>query len=216
MPRTDLLLAFAALLFFLILPGCNGPEPAITPPPKEFEAVAQPFLDAATNGNYAAAEKLVIATAKDELKSDFAGLTKELKALPKLTPRLVRNYNVKEKLGASTSQIFYAARSKGKWTTLEMRLDRDDNNKIQVHFWRIHKKAPHLVIGDPESAAEHMMRENSIWIILGIALFGLAFIGLIIWIVKRKPNLVAPEMPIEHRAAAKTMRDPDIINDQGE
>jgi hypothetical protein len=207
-PMTVLFSRMGLLGLLLLLAGCGEREPAVITPPKDAAAVIEPFLKELAAGNREKAAAFVSTAATDELATQFAADHKKLAAAPKLTPRFV-NQEATPSFGSGNEvNLVYAAKSKGKWTSATVRVYSYRDEPYKVEYWRVTDKAPVPPFNsnaDPEKLkqSQDMMR----WIFGGLAVFGLLGLALLIWLVKRKPHLVAPDAPVEVRRSAATVRD---------
>jgi hypothetical protein len=202
--RADFWLRVPFLLLFL-LSACAWNEPAVVDLPEEVEKVATPFVAALQKGDRKATENRVASGAQDELAAQFTKDHKQLKAAPKLTPRFI-TYKPEEMIGPDDSEvtIIYAAKSNGKWTTAEVRLFSLGDAPFQVDYWKIHDEAPAAKIYAPD-----LKPMAGVFAGLAAAIFvlGVLTIVIVLWLVRRKPHLIAPEPVVERRVAAVTRRD---------
>jgi hypothetical protein len=192
----------------LSLSGCGEREPTVIDPPREAAAVIEPFLKELAAGNREKAAAYVSTAATDELATQFVPDHKKLAAAPKLTPRFV-NQDATPSFGSGDEvNLVYAAKSKGKWTSATVRVYRYRDEPYKVEYWRVTDKAPVPPLNsnlDPEKLkqSQDMMR----WIFGALAIFGLLGLALLIWLIKRRPQLVSPDAPAETRRSAATVRD---------
>lgn len=202
--RTDFLKRAPLLLLFL-LAACAWNEPDIVELPKDIGAAATPFVSALQKGDQIAAQRHVASTAKDELDASFQSDTNALKSSPALTPRFI-SYKPETMMGPQDSEvtIIYAAKDDGKWTTAEVRLFRLGDEPYEVDHWAIDNKAPVAKAYTPNLRPLYRLFAALAGTII---LFGLLAIGLTLWIVRRKPQLVAPTPVAERRIAAVTTRE---------
>jgi predicted small lipoprotein YifL len=200
------------LTLLLVLTGCGEREPAVISPPKDVAAVVEPFLKELAAGNKEKTAAHLSPAAIDELDAQFAADHKKLAgAGKKLTPRYVDNDSSRG-FGADGKEvnIVYAVKHEGKWTSATVRVYRYRDEPYKVEYWRVTNKAPQQPRNsdfDPEEIAKQ--QKFMFWLFGGFAL--LAVLGLIalIWLIKRRPHLVAPDVPDQVRASAATVRDED-------
>ncbi len=174
---------------------------------EQAKQVAVQFLTAAREGRMDDAKQLVTATATDELQAQFKPDSQRLKAAPPpefqfALPLKTKSFDPAE----YEMQLVYASKQNGEWTTTMLRLYRYDDDPYRVEFWKIDNSEPNLFAMSDDPVFKQMpsiMR----WIFLGMAALGLILLFLILWLVRRKPRLVAPENEVERRSAAITRRE---------
>ena len=203
-PSADFLKRLPLVLLFL-LAACSWNEPAVVDIPKEIGVASGAFVAALQKGDQQAAAKHVAPTAQDELAAQFASDSKALKAAPKLTPRFI-TYKPASMMGPEDTEvtIIYAARTNSEWTTMEVRLFRLGDEPYEVGYWKISNDAPAAKNYTPD-----LRPLFGIFAVIAgvIVVIGIALIGTILWIVRRKPHIVAPPVESERRAAAITTRE---------
>lgn len=203
-PSADFLKRLPLLLLFL-LAACSWNEPAVVDVPKEIDVASGAFVAAVQKGDQQAAAKHVAPTAQDELAAQFAADSKALKAAPKLTPRFI-TYKPASMMGPEDSEvtIIYAARANGEWATMEVRLFRLGEERYEVDYWKIGTDAPVAKSYTPDLRPLFGIFAAIAGVIV---VLGIALIGTILWIVRRKPHIVSPPVESERRAAAITTRE---------
>lgn len=202
--RTDFLKRAPLLLLFL-LAACAWNEPDRIELPADIEAVSTPFMTALQKGDRIAAQRRVAPPARDELEASFQSDFNSLKSSPALTPRFI-TYKPKHMIGPQDSEvtIIYAAKDGGNWTTAEVRLFRLGDEPYEVDHWAIGNKAPIAKTYTPNLRPMFRLFAGMAG---AIVVIGLLTIGITLWIVRRKPQLVAPIPAAERRIAAVTTRE---------
>jgi hypothetical protein len=198
-----------SLLLFLPLLACGPKEPAVITLPNDVAKVAGDFLVHVKAGDEAKAALTVLASARDELHEGFASDHAKLKALPLLTPRFITK-KPRHMIGPEDTEytVIYAAKQKGQWTTAELRLYRLPDEAFEIDHWQISNRAPVAKnYAGPDAEIMREMVPGMLWGMGGLALFSLIGLAFFIWVVKRRPAMVAPEIPVEQRAAAITTRE---------
>lgn len=194
----------------MLLAACGEREPAVVIPPKDAAAVAEPFLKELRAGNRAKAESYVSSAAMDELAAQFAGDHKKLAASSALTPRFF-NSNAAAQGGTAEGEeinMVYAARKDGKWTTATVRVYRYRDEPFKIEYWRVTNKAPTMPLNS--NINEEKLKESQtlmFGMFGGIALFGLLGLLVLFWVIKRQPQLISPDIPVETRKSAATVGD---------
>lgn len=192
------------LIFFsvilLLLAGCNR-EPAVISPPKEAAAVAAPFLKQMAAGNKESASAYVANGAMDELQTQFAADHKRLAAAPALTPRYI------DRIGDKIVLV-YAAKKNDKWTSATLRLYRVGNEPFKIEYWRVANREPVPTMVASTDPKLVKMQQTMMYVMFGaMGLFGLIALGVLFWVIKRRPQLIVPEEVEETRANAVSVRD---------
>jgi hypothetical protein len=194
----------------LMIAGCAEREPAVIKPPKDAAAIIEPFLKALAAGNKDKAAAYVSPAALDELAVQFAADHKKLAAAPMLTPRFV-DTDISQADGSSEGtevNLVYAAKANGTWTSATVRVYRYRDEPFQVEYWRVTNKAPTPPLNSNIDPAKIADTEKMLgWIFAGLALLGSFGLIALIWVIKRRPQLVSPDGPIETRQSAATVRD---------
>ena len=203
-PSADFLKRLPLVLLFL-LAACSWNEPAVVDVPKEIDVASGAFVAAVQKGDQQAAAKHVAPTAQDELAAQFAADSKALTAAPKLTPRFI-TYKPASMRGPEDSEvtIIYAARTNSEWATMEVRLFRLGDEPYEVDYWKISNDVPAAKNYTPDLRPLFGIFAAIAGVIV---VLGIALIGTILWIVRRKPHIVSPPVESERRAAAITTRE---------
>lgn len=202
--RADFLKRLPFLLLFL-LAACSWNEPAVVELPSEIDKTSSAFVAALQNGDRTAAKSVVALTAVDEFDAKFAEQHRQLKGKPKLTPRFI-SYRPEPAFGADNNDVtvIYAAKSEGRWTTMEVSLFKLAQQPYTVGYWKISNETPIAKTYAPKL-------KPMLGVFAGLAgaivVLGLLAIGIVLWIVRRKPHVVAPEPAVERRIAAVTTRE---------
>ncbi|MBK6706714.1 MAG: hypothetical protein IPG54_04200 [Sphingomonadales bacterium] len=193
------------LLFLFVLAACSWSEPAVVELPGDIAATSSAFVSALQKGDRAAAERHVAPTARDELEAQFSNEYKILQAATGLKPRFI-TYKPEAMMGPEDSEvtIVYAAKDDGKWTMAEVRLFRLGDEPYEVDYWKISNDTPTAKTYTPDL-------KPMLGVFAGLAgaivVLGLLAIGILLWIVRRKPHIVVSEPVVERRVAAVTTRE---------
>jgi hypothetical protein len=174
--------------------------------PDDVAAVTTPFLAAVKRGDQGAAEMFVSEGFVDDSRLQFA----EMSALLKKSPPLISAiYQPKPgMLGPNKDEVnlTFAAKDGKQWVSSEIRLYRPENGKFEIEYWDVNaaEKPPELL------AHAQQMQNFMGWFMAGMAVMALAGLALLIWVVKRRTHIIAPEPVIETRRVAATVRDADL------
>lgn len=193
------------LLFLFLLAACSWNEPDVVELPTDIGPTSDAFVATLQSGDKMGAASHVAPTARDELDAYFSKNSNSLKPKPKLTPRFI-TYKPEHMMGPEDSEvtIIYAAKDGGKWTTAEVRLFRLNDEPYEVDYWKISNDTPVAKTYSPDL-------KPMVGVFAGLAgaivVLGLLTIGIVLWIVRRKPHVVAPEPVAERRVAAVTTRE---------
>jgi hypothetical protein len=188
------------MLLLLLLAGCSLFEPRAITLPEDVDSVAMPFVKALQKGDQTAAARHVGPGASDELDAGFAKQHGELAKAAPLTPRFIA-FKPTEMMAPDESEatVIFASKKDGKWSTLEVRLFRIGSERFEVDYWKLSKTEPQPKVYGIEMKELKIMAPVFGWV------FGA--LGLLMWLVKRKPHLVIPEAEEERRTAAVTRRE---------
>lgn len=199
-----------------MLGGCADREPKTIVPPKDAAAVIEPFLKELAAGNKDKAGAFVSSAATDELAAQFAEDHKKLATGGKLTPRFMtqsgnepRILNKNSVADGSEVTVVYAAKSGDKWTTATVRVYKYRDDPYKVEYWRVANEAPKKPLPssiDPKQLEKTEAIGNAMAV--GFSLLGILGIGLLIWLIRRRPQLLVPEQTTETRRSASTVREP--------
>ena len=197
---------FIALMTSLVgLSACNRQPVIEVQLPDDVAAVTTPFLAAIKRGDQAAAEKFVAPNFVDDSRVQFS----EMSALLKKSPTLISAiYQPKPgMLGPDKNEVTvtFAAKDGDEWISSEIRMYREERGKFEIEYWDVNadKKPPELL------AQAEQMQNFMLWFMGGMAALALLGLAILIWIIKRKTHIIAPEPVFEERRVAATTRDID-------
>ncbi len=193
-------LLFAAIVS---LAACNRQPVDPIKLPDDVAAVTTPFLAAVKRGDEKATEKFIADGFVDDSRVQFAEMSALLKKSPELVPAI---YQPKQELfGSDRDEVMltFATKSGEQWITSEMRLYRPDKGKFEIEYWDVNSAAK------PPEVLAHVQDMKSFmgWFMGGMAVMALLGLALLIWVVKRRTHLIAPEPVVETRRVAATVRD---------
>ncbi len=204
--RVPVLIIFAFCL--MLVSACGSREPEVIKVPREISSVVTPFLKEMRAGNKAKAEELISETALDEFAKQYVSDQKKLAASPELKPRFISPEKPSEDFVGIEKSVVYAAQKNGKWTTATIRLYSYDNSPYEVEYVRVTHDPPAPVM---QSKAEEkifkQMAPALLWSMLALGVFGAVGIVFLLWLVKRRPKIVSPDIEEETRNAAITVRE---------
>ena len=187
-------LLFVMSMAALGLSACNRSTDARPPLPEEIAAVVKPFYEAVRRGDQKAAEKYVAPGFIDDSRVQFAEMSGILKDAPRLAPAIQQHQG-------SGAYLTFAAQHGKIWVTSEVRVVRY-RNKPMIEYWDVTTadKAPELV-----THAQDMKRFTS-YALMAVAFAALAGLASLIWMVRNRTHIIAPEATIETRRVAATVR----------
>ena len=176
------------------LSACNRSTDARPPLPEEIAAVVKPFYEAVRRGDQKATEKYVAPGFIDDSRVQFAEMSGILKNAPRLTP-------VIQQRQGSGAYLTFAGQHGKMWIISEVRVVRY-RNKPMIEYWDVTTadKAPELV-----THAQDMKRFTS-YALMAVAFAALAGLASLIWMVRNRTHIIAPEATIETRRVAATVR----------
>lgn len=193
------------LLALFALSACERQSVNEVKLPDDVAAVTTPFLAAVERGDSRAAEKFVADGFVDDSRVQFADMSALLKKSPDLVPAI---YQPKPgMLGPNRDEVLltFAAKDGSKWITSEMRLYRPEKGKFKIEYWDVNAAT------EPPELLKHAqdMQNFMSWFMAGLALMATLGLALLIWVVKRRTHIIAPEPVVETRRVAATVRDAD-------
>lgn len=197
---------FIALMTSVVgLSACNRQPVTEVNLPDDVAAVTTPFLAAIKRGDQAAAEKFMNPDFVDDSRVQFAEMSALLKKSPTLISAIYQpNAGM---LGPNKDEVTvtFAARDGDQWISSEIRLYRWEKEKFEVEYWDVDadKKPPELL------AQAEQMQYFMLWSMGGMAALALLGLAVLIWVIKRKTHIIAPEPVFEERRVAATTRDID-------
>ena len=195
---------FLSVMLILATIGLSACDRTATPrpaQPKEIASVIEPFFAAVRRGDQKAAEKYVAPGFLVDSKVQFAEMSALLKKSPRLQPAL-------QQPQGTGFYLTFAGQDGKNWITAEVRLSRH-GNKQMIDYWDVNaaEKRPDIVAQSPEIMAHAQTMKNVVnygrIALAAVSLFGLAAL---IWLVRNRTHLVAPEPVTETRRVAATVR----------
>ena len=201
MARIFLVFALAASLF-----GPNSCSPNAVDEvslPADVAAVSTPFIAAIKRGDTKRVEQRMATSFVDDSRAQFTDMSAILKTAPPLVPAL---YVPKQKAFGSDDNevsVTYAAHDGKKWISAEIRMYRANQGLYEIEYWDVKAtdKPPALL------AHAQQMKTITTWLMVGLAVSALLGLALLIWIVKRRTHIIAPDLVQETRRVAATVRD---------
>ena len=187
-------LLFVMSIAAFSLSACNRSTNAHPPLPEEITAVVKPFYEAVRRGDQKAAEKYVAPGFIDDSRVQFAEMSQLLKDAPRLAPAIQQHQG-------SGAYLTFAAQDGEIWVISEVRVVRY-RNKPMIAYWDVTTtdKAPEIV-----GHTQDMNRYTS-YALMAVAFAALAGLALLIWVVRNRTHIIAPEASIETRRVAATVR----------
>ena len=187
-------LLFVMSMAAFSLSACNRSTDARPPLPEEITAVVKPFYEAVRRGDQKAAEKYVAPGFIDDSRVQFAEMSRILKDAPRLAPAIQQHQG-------SGAYLTFAAQHGKIWVISEVRVVRY-RNKPMIEYWDVTTtdKAPEIV-----GHTQDMNRYTS-YALMAVAFAALAGLALLIWVVRNRTHIIAPEASIKTRRVAATVR----------
>lgn len=199
------------LAALLMLAGCSLSEPRPITLPDDIAEVSDKFVEAIKSGDMESARKYVDSealesfdkdSAKDgNLRGDFSDI--EPYSM-RQTPQSLSN------LSDRVISVTYARNDNGRWTVLEIDLLEEEDNALKVESWFVAKNDEMPRNLKNQMRAQQSLRYGGI----GIAVLLAAFLAFFVWLIKRKPTLIAPDTSGERRAAAITTRNDETTKEE--
>lgn len=190
----------AVLASLLGLSACSSDAVSRVPLPDDAKLVTETFLSAVRRGDQAAAEKLLASTFVDDSRLQFAEMAFVLKNSPELVPAIYRPEAGVLGLNPDEIVVIYAAKQSKQWISSEIRLYRKKGGTFKIEYWdvRAAKQQPALL-----AHAQDMHRFTQ-WAFGAMALCAIAFLLILLWIVKRKTHILVPNVVADQRQVAAT------------
>ena len=187
-------LLFVMSMAAFSLSACNRSIDTRPPLPEEIAAVVKPFYEAVRRGDQKAAGKYVAPGFIDDSRMQFAEMSGILKDAPRLAPAIQQRQG-------SRAYLTFAAQHGKIWVTSEVRVVRY-RNKPMIEYWDVTTtdKAPEIV------AHKQDMQRCTSYALMAVAFAALAGLALLIWVVRNRTHIIAPEATIETRRVAATVR----------
>lgn len=195
-------LAFALIASLFGTTSCTSGAAEKVNLDADVAATTDPFIRAVKRGDYKTTEKMIAPSFADDSRVQFEQMSALLKKAPPMVPAL---YVPKQKTFGPDKDdvsVTYAAHDGKHWFSAEIRLYRPKDGKFEIEYWDVKKaqKPPPLL------AHAQQMRTFTKWLMGGIATCALLGLALLIWIVKRRTHIVAPDPVQETRRVAATVR----------
>lgn len=187
-------LIFMVLLSTIGLSACNQTGSGRAALPEEITAVVNPFFEAVRRGDQKAAEKYVAPGFLKDSKTQFAEMSAILKKSPRLAP-------VIQQRQGNGAYLTFAGTDGKTWITSEVRVV-GSGTKPMIEYWDVDatKEAPQMV------AHVQSMKSVMRYGMIAVAIMALAGLAAVIWLVRNRTHLVAPEPIQEERRVAATVR----------
>jgi hypothetical protein len=101
--------------------------------------------------------------------------------------------------------LTFATKKDRQWITSEIHMYEPEAGEFEIQYWDVNASD-----NPPELLAHaQQMRMFTGWFTAGLAVMALLGLALLIWVVKRRTHIIAPEPVIETRRVASTVRDND-------
>ncbi len=197
-------LSILAMLGVLQLAACKLPEPRAVDIPPDISAVTLPFIDAIKRNEVAKAQAYISTYERDDAVEEFSADHAMLTKTPALKPQMFQ-YN-RDPFGQpdkKTAKIWYMAHSGKLWTELEIKLSRVDGGKYEIDYYSIKQsdKMPEML------TTQETVRKWVFWGALAAAITGIAFLGFLIWLIRRRTHMFVSDSSVEARVAATTVQE---------
>jgi hypothetical protein len=203
--RLDLIFLRLLMMFgVLCIGGCKNDVPKPVDLPKEISVVTQPFLAALKRGDITQAEHYMGEDARDDAVDDYEPTQKALSKTTELRPIIIRyKPTIFGQPDRNDVTLIYVAKKGAVWTSLQMRLFRLEGERYEIEYWTVKQenKVP------PALAQGELFKKWVMIAMLAMAVMALLFLMSLIWFVRRKRHIVAPETIIDTRPVAATRQE---------
>ncbi len=191
------------ILTLLLIAGCSEPTLPEVKLQDDVEKVANGFVRSLGQKDIAAARKFVAPSSLEDFDLEFEDDPKDLKQLLRLKPVFVQKKS-RMLTGPFDNDVtvIYAAKGEKGWTVMEVNLFWLEEEKPEIEYWDFQTNAemPQQLRG--QQFATKIMQ-------FGMPVAGLAaalFLGFLVWLIRRKPQVFSPDTRAEERRPAVTSR----------
>lgn len=169
--------------------------------PADVADVTTPFMTALRQGDQATVDKFVSGNFADDSALQFDRMSRQISDSPVLIPLVFSPGTRFMGPNMNEVRVIYGAQIKDEWVSTEIALFKPKGGKYKIGYWNVKKesKPPALLVHIRE------MQRFVNWLLAAIASIGVLGLGLLIWIVKRRTNLIISDSEPETRAIAKTV-----------
>ena len=191
------------ILTFLLVAGCSEPTLPEVKLQDDVATVANGFVRSLGKNDFAAARKFVAPSSLEDFDTEFEERPKYLDKLLHLKPVFVQK---KSRMLSGPFDndvtVIYAAKGKKGWNVMELNLFWLEEEKPEVEAWTFQTNAemPQQLRG--QQFATKIMQ-------FGMPVAGLVaalFLGFLVWLIRRKPQVFSPDTRTEERRPAVTSR----------
>lgn len=178
--------------------GCGRQTEVRSPLPQDISAVTQPFLDAVRRGDQRTAERYVAPEFIDKSGNQFAKMSIILKDAPPLPSTIYQRR-------AEGPLLIFAAKDGGIWVSSEIHMGRINNNNV-IRYWDVKKS-----VNPPAMQAHAQAMKTFVnYGLIALAIFALAGLAVLIWVIRNRTRLLAPEYAADTRRVASTVRNDEV------
>jgi len=184
----------------VMLGACSDPQPVPVEVPEDVSAVTEGFLDALRRGDMDAAGAFVSASSQQYLTDDFAGADafKPAKAMKPLV--YVSDTELFETRYYNKARVVYGVKQDEGWQTIVLQLYWLDGEAIEIDDWSFADNGP----PPPEIGAQRVFLKYMPLFLIVMAISAAAALAVVVWIAKRKPQIIAPDSNPAKRETAST------------
>ncbi len=191
-----------------MLSACSEREAKPLELPEDIEETVNGFVEALEAGNTGRVRKFIAPDSLERFDQEFAAGAGEIEIPKGFPPRSIRRAP-KGMAGnpfENEVDVLYARQEGDGWTVLTLNLYWLDEEEVKIEDWSFETAAPKPPELERQAILENVMRYGM------LAMAGIAAIALwlIIWLARRKPDLIAPERAKDARPAAITRRDNEV------
>lgn len=191
------------ILIFLLVAGCSEPTFPEVKLQDDVAKVSNGFVSSLGKNDFAAARKFVAPSSLEDFDAEFKKPPKDLVQLLKLKPVFVQKKS-RMLTGPFDNDVtvIYAVKGKKGWTVLKVNLFWLEEEKPEIEYWDFQNNAEM-----PQQLKAQQYATNVAQFAIPVAgLIAALFLALLVWFIRRKPQVFAPDTQAESRRPAVTSR----------
>ena len=190
-------------MIFLLVAGCSEPTFPEVKLRDDVAKVSNGFVSSLGQNDFAAARKFVAPSSLEDFDAEFKKPPKDLRKLLKLKPVFVQKKS-RMLTGPFDNDVtvIYAVKGKKGWTVMEVNLFWLEEEKPEIEYWDFQNNAEM-----PQQLKAQQYATNVAQFAIPVAgLIAALFLALLVWFIRRKPQVFAPDTQAESRRPAVTSR----------
>lgn len=169
--------------------------------PEEVRRVTDGFITALRRGDTQNARSYVADIVQPDFDKEFTGKD-AFRPDPELRPVAYTSSESPANYGQyrNKARVLYAVEGEKGWQTLDLRLYWLDGEDVFIDDWYLSNDGPPPM----EVAAQKAVFKVLPWMMMAFAMLGILALAIIIWLAKRRPEIIAPGNSPVKRGGAST------------